>query len=267
LLAISPTRDGGGGGLGACRIGLNNRDEGKKNPLGLASRRNPGGACLRVWDLQGKQPPRILEGHTGWVSAVALSGDGRFAVSGSRDWSLRLWDLQGKQPPRVLEGHTAGVNAVTLSGDGRFAVSGSSDGSVRVWDLQGKQPPRIHGGHTDGVSAAALSFRRSAARSPLYRHRCGSDFRSPSKTTVQEDAGPCGHHARSCPAGYGRRAGAGDATGALAANDTDSMARDCDPRLDGIVVLGISHNSDIDSPGNRRRPGDRVIFRGAALIL
>jgi hypothetical protein len=57
------------------------------------------------------------------------------------------------------------------------------------------------------------------------------------------------------------------ATGALAANDTDSMARECDSRLDGIVVLGVFHNSDIDSPGNRRRPGDRVMFRGAALIL
>jgi WD40 repeat protein len=77
------------------------------------------------------------------VSAVALSGDGRFAVSGSYDRSLRVWDLQGKQPPRTPQGHADRVKAVALCGDGRFAVSGSSDRSVRVWDLQGKQPPRI----------------------------------------------------------------------------------------------------------------------------
>ena len=53
---------------------------------------------------------------------------------------------------------------------------------------------------------------------------------------------------------------------ALDADDTDSIARECDSRLGG-VVLDVPQNPDIDSPGNRRRPGDRVIFVGAALIL
>jgi WD40 repeat protein len=91
---------------------------------------------LRVWDLQGNQPPRILQGHTSWVAAVALSGDGRFAVSGSYDQTLRVWDLQGTQPPRILQGHTDTVSSVALSGDARFAVSGSYDQTLRVWDLR-----------------------------------------------------------------------------------------------------------------------------------
>jgi WD40 repeat protein len=40
---------------------------------------------LRVWDLEGNQPPCILEGDTELIRAVALSSDGRRAVSGSKE--------------------------------------------------------------------------------------------------------------------------------------------------------------------------------------
>jgi WD40 repeat protein len=48
---------------------------------------------LRVWDLEGNQPPRVLEGHTGVVRAVALLRDGNRAISGSNDGTVRVWDL------------------------------------------------------------------------------------------------------------------------------------------------------------------------------
>jgi WD40 repeat protein len=111
---------------------------------------------LHVWDLEGKAPPRLLQGHTRSVRAVALDADGGRALSGSADWTLRVWDLEGKAPLRVLEGHTNWVSAVALSADGRRAVSGSDDGIVRVWDLEGKAPPHIQG-HTSAVWAVALS--------------------------------------------------------------------------------------------------------------
>jgi WD40 repeat protein len=91
---------------------------------------------LRVWDLAGHQPPRVLEGHTGGVGAVALTADGKRAVSGSSGKTLRVWDLEGHQPPRVLKGHRAEVRAVALRADGQSAVSGSDDKTVRVWDLE-----------------------------------------------------------------------------------------------------------------------------------
>ena len=89
-----------------------------------------------VWDLEGNQPPRVLEGHTDLVRAVALTADGKRVVSGSFDRRLRVWDLEGDQPPRVLEGHTDKVTAVVLMTDGKRAVSGSADHCVRVWDLE-----------------------------------------------------------------------------------------------------------------------------------
>jgi WD40 repeat protein len=79
----------------------------------------------------GSPTRRVLVGHTFWVSAVALSADGKRAVSGSLDKTLRVWDLDGQTPPRVLEGHTGWVNAVALSADGKRAISGSDDNTLR----------------------------------------------------------------------------------------------------------------------------------------
>jgi WD40 repeat protein len=110
--------------------------------------------CL---DALALQPSRILEGHAGVVSTVALSADGKRAVSGSDDHTVRVWDLEGNQPPRLLEDHTLDVKSVALSADGQRAVSGSGDKTVRVWDLGSDQPPRVLKGHTDWVHAVAIS--------------------------------------------------------------------------------------------------------------
>ena len=53
-------------------------------------------------------PPvsRVLSGHTGLISSVALTPDGRWALTGSHDKTARLWDLSNPgSSPRVLSGH------------------------------------------------------------------------------------------------------------------------------------------------------------------
>ena len=113
-----------------------------------------------IWDLSGKESPRVLKGHSGTVNAVALSADGSRAVSGSNDKTLRVWDLSGKHPPRVLKGHSGTVNAVALSADGSRAVSGSNDYTLRVWTLlEDRREPllRVLKGHSRRVNAVALT--------------------------------------------------------------------------------------------------------------
>jgi WD40 repeat protein len=100
---------------------------------------------------------RTLQGHTKPVLAVALSSDGRRAVSGSSDKTLRVWDLESGQTLRTLQGHTSGVLAVALTSDGRRAVSGSYDNALRVWDLESGQALHTLQGHTHEVAAAALT--------------------------------------------------------------------------------------------------------------
>jgi WD40 repeat protein len=100
---------------------------------------------------------RVLSGHDGWVLAVALSADGRHALSGSNDKTLRWWDVHTGECRRVLAGHDKWVNAVALSSDGRHALSGSRDRTLRWWDLRTGQCRLVLERHDNDVAAVALS--------------------------------------------------------------------------------------------------------------
>jgi WD40 repeat protein len=106
----------------------------------------PGGSLIRT-----------LKGHTGCVNAVAVTPDGRRAVSASADQTLRVWDLENGQTLRRLEGHTGWVNAVAMAADGRRVVSASGDETLRVWDLESGQTLRRLEGHTGRVRAVAIT--------------------------------------------------------------------------------------------------------------
>jgi WD40 repeat protein len=90
------------------------------------------------------------------VYAVAMTPDGRRAVSASHDKTLRLWDLESDRPLRTLEGHTEWVKAVAVTPDGRRAVSASWDRTLRLWDLESGQTICTLEGHTDAVYAVAM---------------------------------------------------------------------------------------------------------------
>ncbi|HVR30787.1 MAG TPA: NACHT domain-containing protein [Thermoanaerobaculia bacterium] len=98
---------------------------------------------------------KTLEGHADSVLAVAVTADGRRAVSGSEDKTLRVWDLE-TGGSRALLGHTDSVLAVSVTPDGRQAVSGSGDNTVRLWDLETGES-RVLVGHTDSVCAVAVT--------------------------------------------------------------------------------------------------------------
>jgi WD40 repeat protein/serine/threonine protein kinase len=100
---------------------------------------------------------RRFEGHKDSVSSVAVSPNGRLALSGSQDNTLILWDLETGRQVRPFKGHTNAVAAVAISPDGRQALSGSADMTVRVWDLASGQETAQLRGHTAAVESVAFS--------------------------------------------------------------------------------------------------------------
>jgi WD40 repeat protein len=109
---------------------------------------------LRVWDLESGQTLRTLEGHTDTVWRVAVTPDGRRAVSASADKTLRLWDLESGRMIRTLEGHTDSVIAVAVMAAGRRAVSASDDQTLRLWDLESGKEIATFTGESDMDSCA-----------------------------------------------------------------------------------------------------------------
>ena len=100
---------------------------------------------------------RAFEGHQWVVTAVAVTPDGRFAVSGSWDKTLRLWELATGGCLRTFRGHTSYVETVAVTPDGRFAVSGSKDKALRLWELGTGACLHTFEGHTNEVNTVAVT--------------------------------------------------------------------------------------------------------------
>jgi WD40 repeat protein len=82
-----------------------------------------------------QRPDRILRsGHSGEISAISFSPDGRWLATGSEDKSIRIWDLSTGRTLRILTGHTDLIWSLAFSPDAKRLASASQDGTLRLWD-------------------------------------------------------------------------------------------------------------------------------------
>jgi WD40 repeat protein len=114
------------------------------------------GATLCLLDLGTGKELQRFQGHTQMIHDLALSADGKRALSASYDKTVRLWDTATGKELKRLEGHKGPVWGLALSPDGKRAASVGTDKVIKLWDLQtGKEVRQLHG-HTAAVHA--LSF-------------------------------------------------------------------------------------------------------------
>jgi WD40 repeat protein len=96
-------------------------------------------------------------GHLESVNSVAVTANGRIAISCSNDKTLRLWDLEAGKEIRRLEGHKRGITAIMVMPNGRRALSDSYDGTLRLWDLETGQQIRCIERPTGSVYAVSIT--------------------------------------------------------------------------------------------------------------
>jgi WD40 repeat protein/serine/threonine protein kinase len=106
------------------------------------------GTRVRVWDVRTGQEILSLPRHTGQVTTVGFSPDGKL-LARALDRTVKVWDAQTGQELVTLEGHTNSIWSVAFSPDGKRLVSGSGEGigvgqssgdttkgEVIVWDVE-----------------------------------------------------------------------------------------------------------------------------------
>ncbi|CAG8598281.1 16238_t:CDS:10, partial [Acaulospora colombiana] len=104
---------------------------------------------LKLWDMShpgrnpssggssAKNPARMtFSGHKDFVLSVAVSPDGRWVVSGSKDRGVQFWDPNTAYTQFMLQGHKNSVISVALSpalNGSKLFATGSGDCRARVW--------------------------------------------------------------------------------------------------------------------------------------
>ena len=124
---------------------------------------------LKLWELETGKEIRQYPGHQNGVSAVAISPDGKKAVSGclgqiqpnlsagANSRTIRLFDVDTGKFIRSFNGHQGGIWGLAFSPDGNQFVSCGEDSTVRLWDVQTAKEIRRFSGHTAPVLCVTFS--------------------------------------------------------------------------------------------------------------
>jgi WD40 repeat protein len=110
-----------------------------------------------LWDIETGKQIRQFRGQSS-VLVVAISPDGKLALTGGGDKTARLWEVATGREIRQFKGQSFTVGDVGFSPDGRLAVTVCSDVDTyaRLWDVEtGKELKRFE--HGDPIEAIEFS--------------------------------------------------------------------------------------------------------------
>lgn len=113
---------------------------------------------LFVFDESGQSQAiaRRFDYPAGLVRAVAISTDGKTALSGADDGRLLLWDVDHQTLIETLQPHGARITALAISPDGTLALAASDNHSVCLWSLAERR--RLKSFSDDVASSNDLAF-------------------------------------------------------------------------------------------------------------
>jgi WD40 repeat protein len=127
---------------------------------------------------------RTLEGHKEPVLSVAVSGNGKFIVSGS-DETIMIWEASSGALLRSIQKKKLRVRAVAALAGGRIIASGHFDGEICLWKAESARLSRKLIGHTREVIALSES---ENGRELFSQDDAGRTYRWNMETGARYDA-------------------------------------------------------------------------------
>jgi hypothetical protein len=100
---------------------------------------------------------RTLTDWAGYVECIAITPDGRRAVTGGLDGQLDVWDLLTESRLHDLKRFPNAITAVAITPDGRHAIVGAGGGAREIWELVSGTEPYALDAHPDTIEALGIS--------------------------------------------------------------------------------------------------------------
>ena len=100
-------------------------------------------ATVRMWDMKGLSPPRVLRGRppSNPCISILFGKKGKRLFCGLENGGIQVWDTKRDALLQTWHGHIGSVNSLSVSPDGKLLFSGSNDGTVMIRDLAQNIPP------------------------------------------------------------------------------------------------------------------------------
>jgi WD40 repeat protein len=127
---------------------------------------------LRMWNVEGDEPPQSIAAHHGQMAECCWSADGKRLASGGEDNLVRIWNAETGQQLNRLPGHRAMVSSVDWSSKEDWIVSGARDGTVGLW----RPDERVDALLIRGRETSAWSPDGSRIASNDPRHKGGETY-------------------------------------------------------------------------------------------
>ncbi|EKM75695.1 hypothetical protein AGABI1DRAFT_122989 [Agaricus bisporus var. burnettii JB137-S8] len=100
-----------------------------------------------IWDLETKNPVRVLDGHVRGITCIDWSRNGRFVLSASKDWNVVVWDLKKRVEPvqraRTVRFDSQVVSAAFHPRNSKIILALLSTGELFIMDMRKEYRGRI----------------------------------------------------------------------------------------------------------------------------
>src|SRR5262249_43564264 len=93
-----------------------------------------------------------------WTRGVAITPDGRHALTGGWAGTLRVWSIPDGKPEQAFPAQKKVMKNIALTRDGKLAVTTMQGGAVELWDLEHpSDQPRWSATHGKDAQAAVFT--------------------------------------------------------------------------------------------------------------